>query len=312
LLVLTLSLLAVDAQTPNLQITGSPPPVLYDPNWGSRYTMTGSITVTRSTTYAGDPITIDLMPISTARSVWFYNGDPSSTITITDTNAYVKASGNPNDKDLAKAWGNEPSLTANNVWEYTFSAGETSKTFNYYINFRHATALAHGTYQFIYTFRLRAETFNKNGLPTTPVIDTVSLANTVIVGTAVFLNFQDTAGLPIDKIEFLETSTMTKDFNILAQVNFVYKLSVSALNNGILKHQESPTVPDTIPYHLWVSNMTTEIPLSLGPYLIAQNQPKSSAAPVTYGARILIDFSSLENYSAGLYSDILNFKVEAQ
>jgi hypothetical protein len=274
--------------------------------------MTGTLTVTRTATYAGDPFTIDLMPISTARNIWFYNGDPSSTITITDTNTYVIASGRPNSRDIAKAWGVETNLTNYNVWRGSFAAGETSKTFNYYVNFRHDNVLAQGMYQFINTFRLRAETFVAYSQPTTTPIDTISLTNTVVVGTAVFLNFQDTAGLPIDKIEFLETSTMTKDFTILAQVNFVYKLSVSSTNYGILRHSEYPTVPDTIPYHLWVVNMTTEVPLSTGLYYVAQNQPKSSASPTTYSARVQVDFDSLENYTAGQYSDILIFKVEAQ
>lgn len=312
LLVLGVSVLALEAQTSTLQLTGSPPAVLYDPNWGSRYTMTGTITVTRTTTYAGDPFTIDLMPVSTARNVWFYNGNPSDTITITATNSYVTASGKPNNRDIAKAWGVETGLTNYNVWRGSFSAGETSKTFNYYVNFRHDTVLAHGIYQFINTFRLRAETFVANSQPTTPVIDTVPLANTVVVGTAVFLNFQDANGLPIDKIEFLETSTMTKDFSILAQVNFVYKLSVISSNFGILKHSEYPTVPDTISYNLWVVNMTTVVPLRTGLFYIVQNQPKSRAAPASYNARVQIDFNSLENYTAGKYSDILTFKVEAQ
>jgi hypothetical protein len=272
--------------------------------------MTGTITVTRTATYAGDPFTIDLMPVSTARNIWFYNGDPSDTITITDTNTYVQASGRPNSRDLAKAWGDEANVTTYNVWRGSFAAGETSKTFNYYVNFRHDNVLAQGMYQFINKFRLRAETFVANSLPTTSVIDSVSLANTVVVGTAVFLNFQDTAGLPIAKIEFLETSTMTKDFTILAQVNFVYKLSVSSTNLGELRHSEFPTVPDTIPYHLWVIN--NEVPLGSGQYYIVQNQPKSSATPATYDARIEITFDYLENYTAGLYSDILTFKVEAQ
>lgn len=312
LLVLAVSVLALEAQTSTLQLTGSPPAVLYDPNWGSRYTMTGTITVTRTTTYAGDPFTIDLMPVSTARNIWFFNGDPSDTITITDTNTYVIASGRPNNRDIAKAWGVETGLTNYNVWRGSFSAGESSKTFTYYVNFRHDNVLPHGIYQFINTFRLRAETFVANAQPTTPVLDTVSLANTVVVGTAVFLNFQDANGLPIDKIEFLETSTMTTDFTILAQVNFVYKLSVMSTNYGILKHPEYPTVPDTIPYKLWVVNMTTEVPLSTGLFYIAQNQPKSSVAPSSFSARLQVDFDSLENYTAGKYSDILTFKVEAQ
>jgi len=261
---------------------------------------------------AGDPFTIDLTPASTARNEWFYNGDPSSTIAITDTNTYVTAKGNANNRDIAKTWGVEPSVTNYNVWRGSFNEGEMSKTFKYFVKFRHEEVLAHGMYQFVNTFRLRAEAFAANSQPTTPVIDTISLTSTVVVGTAVFINFQDTSGLPLEKVEFLETNTMTKDFTVLVQVNFEYKFSVSSGYYGILKHQEAPTVPDTIPYHLWISNMTTEVPLGTGVYYIASNQPKSSSSPATYNARIQVDFDSLENYTAGKYSDILTFKVEAQ
>jgi len=309
---LALLALSIGAQTSTLTLSGSAPAILYDPNWGARYTMTGSITVTRTNTNAGDPFTIDLSPISTERDIWFYNGDLSSTITITDTNTYVTASGRPNARDIAKTWGIEPSLTRYNVWQGSFKSGETTKTFNYYINFRHDTALAHGMYQFINTFRLRAETFVADSLPTTPIISSVSLTATVVVGTAVFINFQDTAGLPLEKIEFLETSTMTKDFKVISQVNFVYKIGVNSTNYGELRHQEYPAVTETIPYHLWVNNMTTEVPLGTAIYYFAQNQPKSSLSPVTYNARILVDFDALENYTAGRYSDILTFRVEAQ
>lgn len=58
--------------------------------------------------------------------------------------------------------------------------------------------------------------------------------------------------------------------------------------------------------------MTTEVPLASGIYYFAQNQPKTSQTPATYSARILIDFDNLQNYTAGRYSDVLVFKIEAQ
>ncbi len=309
MIVLALYTMSIGAQVSTLTISGSPPAVLYDPNWGSRYTLTGTIIVRRTTTGAGDPFTIDLTPISTARNLWFYNGDPLNTITVTDTNTYVIAKGNPNNRDIAKTWGSEIGVTGYSVWSDSFKTNETEKRYDYFVNFRHDSALAHGMYQFINSFRLRAEPFIENSLPVTSVIGTLSLASTVVVGSAVFINFQDTAGMPIDKVAFTETSTMTRDFSILAQVNFVHKLSVRSTNLGVLRHQERPN--ETIPYRLWVKNMTTEVPLASGIYYFAQNQPKTSQTPATYSARILIDFDNLQNYTAGRYSDVLVFKIEA-
>jgi len=62
---------SLGAQISILNLSGSAPPVLYDPNWGSMYIISGTLTVTRTTTVAGDPFTIDLTPASTARNEWF-------------------------------------------------------------------------------------------------------------------------------------------------------------------------------------------------------------------------------------------------
>lgn len=306
--------IAALAQTNTLTLSGNSPTPFYVEQASAHNVFTGTIKILRNNLKGNRAYTVDVAPVSTARSLWEYNYTEGYR-TVAQANLYRNSNTN-NAANIAKTWGLEANLTTSNVWTGTMDPQVNEIEITYYLRFQDWTdnPPPHGTYQFDYEFRLWSASFTAGSSPpagVTPFI--LPITFTVILGPYIYVSFADLNGLPINSIALDETSVKTIDFKLLAKANIIYDVTVSSQNGGTLDLNTGTSI-EKIPYTLWLVDMATPINFQQTPTkTVLSQQPTIGALhpPAEHDARIQVLFDSNANYTAGRYSDILTLEIKS-
>lgn len=314
---------AVIAQTQTLSLTGtvSDNSVLYS---GHETWVTGSVTVSRTSTATNPWFTVDLAPNAdqtggtyprNANWTYYSNTGQSSSIYIDAVEIFTSKSTSGN---IIKQWDangiGDANVTSNNVFSYQFVGTNLTRTFSFYGVFWDNNTLAAGFYELPVTFRLRQEQFNASG-PTTDTISSVTLILRFVVTPTAIIFFKSGTS-EITSLDFDEvTTTTSKSFTISVQSSFRFDISVeSALGHGgYLWHEKrsDPLYPitETIPYTLKIDNVT--IPLTAGAYTFKKKQSSTNFSSTFNNSTAVITIGDISEYAAGKYTDSLSFTVTA-
>ncbi|MEN6491199.1 MAG: hypothetical protein ABFC85_04335 [Rectinema sp.] len=291
-----------------LSLSGvSPPTLVFASN--TDLWIGGSFTLLYSGTAAITTVT-DIYPVSTknVRTKWNNMATGKSHVLATCEIYKTQAT---NSHYIVKAWGDEGSVTADNVYVTTFASGPGSVTFQYWVNIRDSKTPKTGLFQLPILVRTRAQAFA--GTPTPPVT-TLNLLLTMAINQNIVICITGPGGIydPADStetIDFGELSTPTpRKFRIFISSSFKYALNISSKNRGVMVH-ENASISDVVPYTLSIGGL--DIPLSSTMSVIANDQPANSDGEPTPYDSVLTPIPE-PNLSSGNYSDSLTITISAR
>lgn len=306
---------AASQSTSTMTLTGIAPQPMYIEQVSSNNEYTMKFKITRTNATQAENYTVALFPVSTARQTWKYNYTQNTQV-VSQANIYTSSNTNQS-SSIAKSWGIEQFLAGSNVWTGSLGINQTEVEREYTLRFQDWTQNTppYGIYQLDLEFRLWPVRFTDfpSSPPSTIEAKTLPLTLTVILGAYIYVSFANQSGLPINGLEFDETSVKTVDFKMLAKANIPFDVTVASANGGSL-NLNTGTGIEKIYYLLWIKNMTTPINFQQTPIkTVLSNQPTMghSVPPLVESARIQILFDSTADYTAGKYSDVLQLVIKS-
>lgn len=323
--------IAVFAQTLSISATSTDGTAYYNNTQTSTW-IDGSVTVTRSSASSNPTYyTVDLSPNADQvngsyprNSNWtFYSisGTSTSNFYLDSAEIYTGSTHSYNGSNVWKLWDQtgigDASVVANNVFSGSMTGSTLSATYPFAAVFWQNGTLASGFYELPVTFRVRKEQFVANTAPTTEPVASQTIMIRFIVGYYATIFFKDsTNSYELFAIDFDNiTSNATKSFNLNIQSNFRYKLAVKSINGGKLRHERygasTNPVNEQVSYTMSY-NGTTYALASGTSYTMATKQKATGFGTNSRSYPITLTLGTIDNLTAGEFSDSLAFTVTAQ
>lgn len=319
------------AQTLSISATSTDGTAYYTNSQTSTW-IDGSVTVTRSSATSNPTYyTVDLSPNADQvngtyprNANWTYysiTGTSTSNFYIDSAEIYTGSTHNYYGSNVWKLWDQtgigDASVVANNVFSGSMTGSTLSVTYPFAAVFWQNGTLASGFYEMPITFRVRKEQFVANTAPTTDPVASQTIMLRFIVGYYATIFFRDeTNSFEIFSIEFDNiTSNATQLFNLNIQSNFRYKLTVKSTNGGKLRHERygaaTNPVNEQVSYTM-TYNGTTYALASGTNYTLATRQTATGFGTNNRNYPITLTLGTIDNLTAGEFSDSLAFTVTAQ